>query len=84
MNRLLLLKDLGTIHPTIGSKYKKRYGMYKCYCGNEFKTSIQSVKNGNTTSCGCYNKQKAKELNHTHGLRQHRLYRIFQDMKMLQ
>lgn len=30
------------------------YGLYQCYCGNEFVSRNKDVKSGNTTSCGCY------------------------------
>ena len=33
MNELILLEDLGTLYPTLNSKHKARYGLYKCFCG---------------------------------------------------
>ena len=41
---LLLIKDLGMIYPTKTSKHKRRYSLYKCYCGNEFKAQPKDVK----------------------------------------
>jgi len=42
---LILLKDLGMSYPNQKSKRKRRYGIYKCFCGNEFKAIIESVEN---------------------------------------
>lgn len=77
---LLLLKDLGMLYFTEKSKRKYRFGLYKCYCGVEFKTVIRNVKTGQTRSCGCYNRQLIKEINTTHGLSRHRLYRVWSVM----
>lgn len=77
---LLLLKDLGMLYFTEKSKRKYRFGLYKCYCGVEFKTVIRNVKTGQTRSCGCYNRQLIKKTNITHGLSRHRLYRVWSVM----
>ena len=71
---IILLKDLGYLFPTEKSKQKAKYGLYRCYCGNEFKTLTASVKNGKTKSCGCYQKQRVLDTLGTHGLSNHRLY----------
>ena len=39
-----------------GEKYKRRVGLFECICGNMFKTTFKSVRNGNTKSCGCRKK----------------------------
>lgn len=70
MNELILLEDLGHLYPKESSKQKRHYAIYKCYCGNEFKSQISSVKRKNTTSCGCYN----KSLITKHGLYDNKLY----------
>ena len=78
----ILIEDLGRMYPTEGSKHKRRYGLYKCgFCGAEFKTSLYSVKKGDTKSCGCYNKRRVSESNKTHGLKSTRLYRIWGAIK---
>ena len=66
---LILLKDLGTMFATETSKRKYRFGLFKCYCGSEFKTQINSIKSGHTKSCGC----KERTGNMKHGLSNHRL-----------
>ena len=65
---LMLIEDLGMQYATEKSKNKARFGLFKCFCGNEFKTQISDIKGGHTKSCGCFSKRK------THGLRKHRLY----------
>jgi len=70
---LVLLEDLGLLYPTSNSKQKARYGLYKCFCGKEFKVIKAHIKNGNTKSCGC-------SINKTHGLRSHRLYDTWRNM----
>ena len=64
------IEDLGMRFMTEKSSIKYRYGLYECqYCGKEFETNIQSVKCGNTKSCGCLIGK-----NMTHGLRSNRFY----------
>lgn len=70
--KLILLKDLGMKHISETSKHKKRYGLYKCFCGEEFVNISQSVKDKSVKSCGCLLK--------THNLSYHRLYRTWQSM----
>ena len=65
-----LIEDLGMRFMTEKSNRKYRYGLYECqYCGKEFETNIQSVKRGNTKSCGCL-----VGKNTTHGLKSNRFY----------
>lgn len=74
---LVLLKDLGRLKPTESSNYKKRFGLYRCYCGNEFKTQFSQVKNGTTQSCGCYNRKRIREAKTTHGVSNSKLMPIW-------
>ena len=75
---LILLEDLGMKYPKETSKEKKRYGLFRCHCGKEFKTQTRDVKSGRVSSCGCYRRYKTAETNTknkaTHGLSSHRLY----------
>ena len=78
----ILIKDLGMLFPTESSKWKKRYGVYKCgFCGNEFKTRTSSVKSGYTKSCGCYNVKRLRESNTKHGFGHTRLHTIWRSIK---
>ncbi len=72
---IILLKDLGMQYATEFSKKKVRFGLYKCYCGNEFKTQSHDVKNLKVKSCGC------GKLIITHGMGNHRLYDTWSNMK---
>ncbi len=79
----ILIKDIGRLYPTEKSKQKARYGIYKCECGIEFKARTNDIKSGNTTSCGCYQKQMVIEANlrrTTHGMAGHRLYHTWTNM----
>lgn len=73
---LVLIEDLGMLFATKQSKKPRRFGLYKCFCGNEFKACIQCVKKLNTRSCGCL----IGKPNITHGLSKHRLYGIWNMM----
>lgn len=64
---IILLKDLGMLYPNENSKNKYRYGIYKCFCGSEFKANTIDLKRGKIGSCGC-------NKNTTHNLTHHRLY----------
>ena len=78
----ILIEDLGMISPTKDSKYKARYGRYKCgFCGTEFRANTQNILRGKTRSCGCYHKRRASEATKTHGLGYTRLYGIWGTIK---
>lgn len=49
----------------------------RCECGNEKIIRKSSIINGRTVSCGCYHIEKST----THGMKNTRLYRIWQGMK---
>lgn len=72
---LIMLKDLGMQYATHKSIRKHRFGLYKCFCGNEFNAIISSIKTRNTKSCGC------EKGNRSHGLRYHKLYYVWHEMK---
>jgi DNA-directed RNA polymerase subunit RPC12/RpoP len=78
----IFIKNLGMMYATKNSKEKRRFGLYKCgFCGTEFKANTNSINNGNTKSCGCYNKRRVKETNTKHGLMYTKLYRAWADIK---
>ena len=58
--------------PTKTSKQKATYGLFECqYCKKEFETQINSVKRGQTRSCGCFA---------THGLGSNKFYQTWYGM----
>ena len=78
----ILIEDLGMMFPTESSKQKTRFGLFICgFCGTKFKTRLDTVKIGDTKSCGCYKKRRNKESNETHGLVGHKLYKIWANIK---
>lgn len=52
-----------------------------CECGNMVTVRGISLKRGNTTSCGCRQKEFIKNLNRTHGCSNTRLYEIWEKIK---
>lgn len=60
---------------------------FRCDCGNLTIQSSDSVKSGNSMSCGCLRRDRSRELNTTHGQAARngagvtRLYRIWSQMK---
>ena len=70
--KLLLLKDLGIKYPKENSKQKRRYGLYKCFCGKDFEAQVSNIKSGSIKSCGCIKK--------THGLGKTKLYKVWHSM----
>lgn len=57
----------------------------QCDCGNVTHILGDSLRNGNTKSCGCFRKEVTSELHTTHHMsvrgRRHRLYTIWSQMK---
>jgi len=75
---LELIKDLGFkninyVRKDTGKQDRKSFGLYKCFCGNEFEAQTASIKNKKTKSCGC--------LKIKHNLYSHRLYRTWTNIK---
>lgn len=53
----------------------------RCECGNEKIVVTSDLKSGNTKSCGCIQKEFAKNLKYEHGLHDTRLNRIWKAMR---
>lgn len=49
-------------------KYKPRYAVFECECGSRKLINTGNVKQGKTSSCGCYQKRITSEVSTTHGL----------------
>jgi hypothetical protein len=73
------LKDLDSI---IVSNKKVRMVLCKCDCGEERSVSLSNLRNGNSISCGCVQKQVTKERQYFHGGRKNGSeYTTWQGMK---
>lgn len=61
---------------------KKRTRMYelRCECGNIINRPKCAIVNGNTKSCGCWNRERTTLRNTTHGLRKEECANIFYGM----
>lgn len=56
------------------------YFYCKCDCGNEIIVKGTFLKTGKTKSCGCLQKEKARDRLKKHGLSRGRIYRIWNAM----
>ena len=61
----------------IGSKNGKPIWLCKCSCGNTITTLGESLRSGNTKSCGCLQKDTAANIFTKHGLSKTRTYNIW-------
>ncbi|HET8689364.1 MAG TPA: hypothetical protein VFM18_22365 [Methanosarcina sp.] len=73
---LTLIQDLGMQYPTETSSKKKKYGLYRCDCGNIVKSQSYRVNGGYTMSCGCLRIEKITK----HGLVRNRMYNSWNNM----
>ena len=67
-------------------KQNKRFAYYKCKCGNKGRCLLTAIIQRKQKSCGCLRaklaSERMKEYNKDgHGLSDHRLYRIWANMK---
>lgn len=74
--RLTIIQEITPhVHP---NGQKRRKILCRCECGNETEVILNSLRSGNTTSCGCKNKEGTHT---THGLTNHPLYKVWKGMK---
>lgn len=78
-NKLKIIREVDKHYFPSGQSSKK----YECLCdcGNHTFVLERHIKNGHTTSCGCYHKEVSKKLLTTHSLRKHELYTCWSNMK---
>lgn len=65
----------------VGIKDTHKVYLCKCDCGNKKVIKSSDLRSGRVKSCGCYRSQYITHKNETHGLRKHRLYSIWANMK---
>lgn len=53
----------------------------KCDCGNETLVTTCNLRHGTTKSCGCYNKERMKEIHTKHGQRHTPEYHVWLGIK---
>ena len=55
--RVTVLKEA---EKRIECERKRRYFLVRCLCGTEFEVKAASITSGNTTSCGCYGRERRR------------------------
>jgi hypothetical protein len=63
-----------------GTPYSRRV-MCRCQCGEIVVRDLQKLFSGNTLSCGCLKRDRNRSSFTTHGLTNHRLYRVWRGMR---
>lgn len=61
--------------------HRNLYWLCECDCGNRTLVTRGGLISGNTTSCGCYNKERIIKSSTTHGLSRTPLYKAWRDMR---
>lgn len=79
--RLVALYEVDGIPRTDRPGWKRRVYRCRCDCGNELDVMVDSLRTGNTKSCGCLNGKGRAARRKTHGMTETRLYRIWCHMK---
>ena len=51
------------------------YWLFQCSCGNEKVMQAHNIRSGHANSCGCLQKELARQRHITHGMTHSRLYR---------
>ena len=61
-------------------KHNKVLWLCRCECGNEVTVRGGHLRNENTTSCGCYRRERVVETSTTHGMCKTRIYSVWKSM----
>lgn len=73
--RLTVLEKVGK-----QNKHHRSHWICKCDCGKIIEAREDSLRNGHTTSCGCYNRERVSQTASTHRLTNSRLYSIWENI----
>ena len=86
LNRDFMKKYIGRTYGrlTIVSTFKNTNGIFKCHCicscGGNSTPFLHSLTSGSTKSCGCIQKEVAKEMMTTHGMYKSAEYATYSHM----
>lgn len=78
-SRLTLIKRISDRYVDDRGTVINPKGLYQCLCGKQIITSINNAKTGAVKSCGCLTKEHPHHF--THGLHDHPLYHVWQNIK---
>ena len=76
--RLTVIKEVEPYNSPEGRKVSK--WLCQCSCSNTKEVIGNLLRSGNTTSCGCLQKEQVSKAKKTHGLGNHRLYDTWKNM----
>lgn len=63
------------------NKHRQSLWSCKCDCGNNTVVTTQELRKGDTKSCGCLQRHKARVAHMTHGLSGTTLYQVWQHIR---
>lgn len=80
--RLLVLHRMSKRYNKLNGYNNRVVNFYvcRCDCGSIIKVTKNHLTTGHTKSCGCYAKDRTKEVRTSHGLSTHPLYVVWKDM----
>ena len=73
--------ELTVIEEDLSVKDKRKHWTCKCSCGSKISVRSNSLRTGNTSSCGCSRLRSLVEMSTKHGESNSKLYEIWQNMK---
>lgn len=74
IGRLLVIEECGR------DAHRHALWRCRCECGNEVTVRGSDLGSVDTTSCGCYQRERVVEANTTHGMSKTRLYYVWKSM----
>lgn len=70
-----------TVVERVQVKKWRVHWLCQCDCGNKVVVESSNLRNGNTQSCGCYQRDRTSEASATHRMFGTRIYRIWRHIK---
>lgn len=62
-------------------EHRNSYWLCECDCGTRTIVTRGGLTSGNTTSCGCFNRERVSESTTTHGLSMSPLYKVWRGIR---